>query len=181
MTASLSPVVPLESSHDVSRFSCGKPEMDDWLRRYALTNMNLGATRTYVTCETGGNLVRGYHSLAASSIEFAKAPKKVRKQLGRYPIPVVLLARLAVDQRFQGMGVGASLLIDALRRARAAAQVIGARAVLVDALDDEARAFYERYDFEPSPTNPYQLLLVMQDLGPLISQPASPRGHHADS
>src|SRR5581483_4941023 len=140
----------------LSKFSCGKPEMDDWLRRYALTNMALGATRTYVTCETGGNVVRGYHSLAASSIEFAKASKKVRKQLGRYPIPVVLLARLAVDLRFQGKRVGAAL-------------VIGARAVLVDALDDEARAFYEKYDFEQSPTNPYQLLLLMQDLGPLIS------------
>lgn len=142
--------------------------MDDWLRRYALTNMNLGATRTYVTCETGGSVVRGYHSLAASSIEFDKAPRKVRKRLGRYPIPVVLLARLGVDQRFQGRGVGAALLIDALRRAYAAAQVIGARAVLVDALDDDARGFYEKYDFEPSPTNPYQLLLLMQDLAPLI-------------
>lgn len=169
MTAGLSPVVPLAASHDLSQFSCGKPEMDDWLRRYALTNVNLGATRTYVTCETGGNVVRGYHSLAASSIEFAKAPRKVRKQLGRYPIPVVLLARLAVDQRFQRKGVGAALLIDALRRAHAAAQIIGARAVLVDALDDDARAFYEEYDFEPSPTNPYQLLLLMQDLAPLIS------------
>lgn len=169
MTAGLSPVVPLDASHDLSQFSCGKPEMDDWLRRYALTNMNLGATRTYVTCETGGSVVRGYHSLAASSIEFAKAPRKVRKQLGRYPIPVVLLARLAVDQRFQGKGVGAALLIDALRRAHAAAQVIGARAVLVDALDDDARAFYEKYDFERSPTHPYQLLLLMQDLGPLIT------------
>lgn len=169
MTARLSPVVSLDATHDLSQFSCGKPEMDDWLRRYALTNMALGATRTYVTCETGGNVVRGYHSLAASSIEFAKASKKVRKQLGRYPIPVVLLARLAVDLRFQGKRVGAALLIDALRRAHAAAQVIGARAVLVDALDDEARAFYEKYDFEQSPTNPYQLLLLMQDLGPLIS------------
>ena len=168
MTAGLSPVVPLDAGHDLSQFSCGKPEMDDWLRRYALTNIGLGATRTYVTCETGGSVVRGYNSLAASSIEFGKAPRKVRKQLGRYPIPVVLLARLAVDQRFQGRGVGAALLIDALRRAHAAAQVIGARAVLVDALDDDARAFYEKYEFEPSPTNPYQLLLLMQDLAPLI-------------
>jgi len=169
VTAGLSPVVPLRGSHDLSQFSCGKPEMDDWLRRYALANMNLGATRTYVICEIGGGVVRGYHSLAASSIEFAKAPRKVRKRLGRYPIPVVLLARLAVDQRFQAKGVGAALLIDALRRAYSAAQVIGARAVLVDALDDDARTFYEKYDFEPSPTNPFQLLLLMHDLAPLIT------------
>lgn len=169
MTAGLSTVVPLDASHDLSQFSCGKPETDDWLRGYSLTNMGLGATRTYVTCEAGGSVVRGYHSLAASSIEFQKAPRKARKQLGRYPIPVVLLARLAVDQRFQGRGAGAALLIDALRRSYAAAQIIGARGVLVDALDDDARAFYERYDFEPSPTNPYQLLLLMQDLAPLIT------------
>jgi GNAT superfamily N-acetyltransferase len=167
VTIGLSPVVPLAPEHDLGRFSCGKPEMDEWLRLHALTNHRLGATRTYVTCETGG-VVRGYHSLAASSVLFRDVPDRVRRGLGRYPVPVILLARLAVDLRFQGSGVGGSLLIDALARCHQVAQLIGVRAVVVDALDDDARRFYERYDFEPSPTHPYQLLLLMHDLEAML-------------
>jgi GNAT superfamily N-acetyltransferase len=160
--AGLAPVVLLDGTHDVTQFSCSKPEMDEWLVQHALTNQNLNATRTYVTCE--GDIVRGYFSLAPSSIEFKNAPPRIQEGLARYPVPVILLARLAVDQRLQGTGIGRSLLLDALERSLLASQAIGGVAVLVDALDDRARTFYEKYDFERSPTDPYQLLLLMSDI-----------------
>jgi GNAT superfamily N-acetyltransferase len=158
----LSEVVPIDGTHDLGPFGCGKPELDDWLRHYALINHKLGGTKTFVTCE--GNVVRGYYSLAASSIEFDRATRKAKKKLGRYPIPVILLARLAVDQRLQGQRVGESLLLDALQRSLSVSAEIGVRAVLVHAMDEEARAFYERYDFERSPTDPLHLLLLIQDI-----------------
>lgn len=162
----LSPVVLLDGTHDLTQFSCGKPEMDDWLARYALTNQGLNATRTYVTCE--GSVVRGYFSLAPSSIAFENVPPRVAQGLARYPVPVILLARLAVDQSVQGRRVGESLVLEALQRSLQASIAIGGVAVLVHALDDDARAFYERYDFEPSPTNPRHLLLLMADIAASI-------------
>lgn len=158
----LSPVVPLDGTQDLSDFACGKPEMDTWLVRHALTNQALGATRTFVTCE--GRVVRGYFSLAPSSVEFENTPPRIRKRLARYPVPVILLARLAVDQRLQAKRLGESLLLDALRRSLEASRAIGGVAVLVHALDETARTFYERYGFEPSPTDPYHLLLRMDDI-----------------
>lgn len=158
----LSPVVLLDGTHDLSEFACGKPEMDRWLVRHALTNQALGATRTYVTC--AGEVVRGYFSLAPASIEFERVPDRIKKRLGRYPVPVILLARLAVDRTCQGMRVGESLLLEALKRSLQAASTIGGVAVLVHALDDDVKAFYERYDFEPSPSNTHHLLLTMKDI-----------------
>jgi predicted N-acetyltransferase YhbS len=111
----------------------------------------------------GGRVV-GYYALAAGSVEREHAPERVKKGLARHPIPVILLARLAVDRGEQGKGLGAALLKDALIRAAAAADEIGARAVLVHARDDDARAFYERFDFESSPTDPLHLFLLMKDL-----------------
>lgn len=108
--------------------------------------------------------VVGYYALSAASVEQADAPTRVRKGLARHPIPVILLARLAVDQSEQGRGLGAALLKDALQRAGSAAGEIGARAVLVHAKDEEAKAFYEHFDFEPSPSDPLHLLLLMKDL-----------------
>lgn len=160
----LSPVTPLDGIHDLSRFSCGKPEMDDWLRKYALPSHRLAGAKTYVTRQSGSNVVRGYYSLAAASIEFSKVPRRVRKGLGRYPIPAILLARLAVESQYQGKRVGESLLFDALERALGAADVIAARVFLVVALDEDARAFYERYDFERSPVDEFLLMLLMQDI-----------------
>lgn len=158
----LSKVVPLDQTHDLAQFSCGKAELDDWLRRYALVNHQVGGSRTFVTCE--GQTVRGFYSLAVSSIEFEHASSKVRKGLGRYPISVILIARLAVDATVQGKRVGESLLIDALARSLSVAEQVGVRAVLVHALDEDARGFYERYDFERSPTNPFHLALLIQDI-----------------
>jgi GNAT superfamily N-acetyltransferase len=158
----LAGVEPLTSAHDTSDFDCGKLELTDWLYRYALVCHRAGSARVFVVHRNGR--VVGYYALAAGSVEREGAPERIRKGLARHPIPVILLARLAVDQREQGKGLGASLLKDALTRAARAADEIGARAVLVHAKDEEARAFYQRFDFEPSPTDPLHLFLLMKDL-----------------
>jgi GNAT superfamily N-acetyltransferase len=155
-------IVPLAATQEVDQFRCGKPELDVWLRRHALTSQHVGGARTFVTCE--GTVVRGSYALAVSSVEFSMASAKVQRGLGRYPISVILIARLAVDERVQGQGVGSALLLDALVRCVGVAGQVGVRAVLVYAIDDDARSFYERYDFERSPTDPYHLLLTIQDI-----------------
>jgi GNAT superfamily N-acetyltransferase len=114
--------------------------------------------------------VVGYYALAAGSVEPEQAPERIKKGLARHPVPVILLARLAVDRHEQGKGLGAALLKDALIRAAAAADEIGVRAVLVHAKDEDARAFYERFDFEPSPTDPLHLYLLMKDLKKTIGE-----------
>ncbi len=160
--AQLSGPEPLTAAHDVSNFDCGKQELTEWVRRYALQSHQAGAARVYVLHRTGR--VVGYYALAAASVEPAEAPDRVKKGLARHPIPVILLARLAVDVSEQGQGLGAALLKDALRRTASAADEIGARAILVHAKDDEAQAFYRHFDFEPSPTDPLHLFLLMKDL-----------------
>lgn len=158
----LSSVEPVDASHNTSAFDCGKPELTEWLRRHALVSHRAGGARVYVA-HRGGRVV-GYYALAAASVEQEEAPERVKKGLARHPVPVILLARLAVDQREQGKGLGSALLKDALTRASRAADEIGARAVLVHAKDEDARAFYEHFAFEPSPTDPLHLLLLMKDL-----------------
>lgn len=162
----LSSVEPLSAAHDTSAFDCGKPELTLWCRRFALASQQAGSARTYVVQRAGR--VVGYYSLSAASVELAEAPERIRKGLARHPVPVILLARLAVDRREQGAGLGSALLKDALRRTASAADEIGARALLVHAKDDDARAFYERYDFEASPTDPLHLFLLMKDLRALL-------------
>ncbi len=157
---------PLHAAHDVSNFDCGKQELTEWLRRYALQNHQAGAARVYVVHRTGR--VVGYYALAAGSVEPEEAPERVRKGLARHPISIILLARLAVDISARGQGLGAALLKDALGRSASAADEIGARAVLVHAKDDEAQAFYRHFDFEPSPTDPLHLFLLMKDLRAIL-------------
>jgi GNAT superfamily N-acetyltransferase len=137
----------LRRDHDVGAFDCGKEALNRYLKRHAWANQQAEAARTYVVAI--GLAVVGYHSLAAGSVN---------------RVPVVLLARLAVDLAHQGKGLGPALLKDALQRAAAASQTIGARALLVHAKDDEARAFYEHFGFDPSPTDQLHLFLVMKDL-----------------
>jgi GNAT superfamily N-acetyltransferase len=158
---------PLTASHTVKDFDCRKQELNEWLRRFALQSHQAETARVYVVHRAGR--VVGYYALVAGSVEPEEAPERVKKGLARYPIPVILLARLAVDVSEQRRGLGATLLRDAMRRAASAADEIGARAVLVHAKDDEARAFYERFDFEPSPTDPLHLLLLMKDLRAVLS------------
>lgn len=159
-------IEPLASSHDATSFDSGKPELDLWIKRYALASQQAGSARVYVLVE--GTMVVGYYALAAASVEPGHSPARVSKGLPRHPVPVILLARLAIDQAHQGGGLGAALLKDALRRAASASDEIGARAVLVHAKDDEARGFYEHFDLEPSPTDPLHLFILMKDVRALI-------------
>jgi GNAT superfamily N-acetyltransferase len=160
--ALLSAVEKLRADHYLSAFACGMPALDAWLKRFALQNQAAGASRTYVVHRE--NRVVGYYALAAGSVERQVAPDRVSRGLARHPVPVVILARLAVDETERGGGLGRALLKDALLRIANAADVIGVRAVLVHAKDEKARRFYERFDFEPSPIDPLQLFLLVKDL-----------------
>lgn len=152
----------LTKDHEVSSFDCGKPSLNDWLRRFALTNQQSDSARTYVLQRAGR--VVGYYSLSAGSVRKEESPARIAKGLAKHPIGVILLARLAVDRSEHGAGLGKTLLIDALTRALAAADAIGALAILVHAIDNEAVAFYKKFGFESSPVDPKQLLLLMKDL-----------------
>jgi GNAT superfamily N-acetyltransferase len=156
--------VPITAEHRVENFDCGKDSLNLYLKRFALTNTAAGTARTYVTTLAGELAVVGYYSLAAGSVEKAKVPDRVGKGVPNHPVPVVLLARLAVDRAFQGQSVGKGLLRDALLRSCAAADVVGIRAVLVHAKDKQAADFYRRFGFAPSPTDPLHLMLLMKDL-----------------
>lgn len=162
----MSGVESLTEAHDTTDFDCGKLELTIWLRRYALANHRAGAARVFVVHRD--NRVVGYYALAAASVEPEHAPERVKKGLARHSIPVILLARLAVDQREHGKGSGKALLKDALIRAARAAAEIGARAVLVHTKDEEGRAFYEHFDFEPSATDPLHLFLLIKDLQRIV-------------
>jgi len=166
---SFSAVQKLDASHDVDGFDCGKEPLDRFLQRHALVNQKAGSAQTYVVCR-GEQRVAGYYSLAVGAVEHAEAPGRVSTGLARHPIPVMLLARLAIDRAEQGKGLGKALLKDALLRTAQAADIAGIRALLVHAKDDEARAWYEQFDFEPSPTDPYHLFLLMKDLRALLGE-----------
>ena len=152
----------LRREHILDRFDCGKEELNDFLKRRAWNNQQANSAQTYVLARE--LVVSGYYSLAAGAITHDEATERVKKGLARHPIPVILLARLAVDRAKQGKGIGQALLKDALLRAASAAEAIAARAVVVHAKDDVARRFYAHIDFEPSPSDPYHLLLIMKDL-----------------
>lgn len=162
----LSDVETLAKTHDLSAFDCGKAALNDWLRRYAWQNQAADAARTYVVHRA--NLVVAYFSLAYGSVRREEAPERIARGLARHPIPVVVLARLAVDRREAGQGLGKALLKDALLRIESAADIAGARAVLVHAIDQDARTFYEHFDFERSPVDDLTLMLLMKDLRNLL-------------
>jgi GNAT superfamily N-acetyltransferase len=155
-------VAKLTASHAVAGFTCGKPALDGYLHKHALTSARTGGAQTYVGVTDTGEIV-GYHSLAVGSVTHADAPERLAKGLARHPIPVMILARLATATGWQGRGVGAGLLRDAILRTLQAADIAGIRAIVVHAKDDAARAFYERFDFTPWPDNPLQLYLLLKD------------------
>ena len=173
----LSPVEKLAAHHEVDPFDCGKEPLDRFLKRFALANQNAGSARTYVACRR--RRVVGYYSLAAGAVQPADAPIRVGKGLARHPIPVMLLARLAVDRSCQGQGLGKALIKDALLRTAEAAEIAGIRALLVHAKDEEARVWYEALEFEPSPTDPRHLFLLMKDLHAVLQAlPGNGRQEH---
>jgi GNAT superfamily N-acetyltransferase len=147
----------LSAAHSVDDFSCGEPVLDDWLKRRAMANQTSGASRTFVVAGRDRK-VRGYYALAAGAVAHAAATGGVRRNMPD-PIPVLVLGRLAVDQRAKGIHLGASLLRDAVTRASAVAENAGVRALLVHALHERARDFYLRYGFQPSPTDSMTLML----------------------
>src|SRR5947208_1886867 len=167
----LSSPVPLEARHDLSAFDCGVPALDNYLKKFALQNQRSQSARTYVA--TRADRVVGYYTLAAGSARREETPARVAKGMAAHPVPVILLARLAVDRGGRGKGLGAGLLKDALLRAVQAADIVGCRAVMVHAKDDGAKAFYQRYGFEPSPGDSFRLLLLMKDIK--ASLPSRPR------
>lgn len=156
-------IAKLGPDHDVSGFDCGSDALNRFLRRFALINQTANSAQTYVTCRPAWVVV-GYYSLAVGSVEPVQAPRRVAQGLARHPLPLMLLARLAVDRTAQGQGLGKALLKDALLRTAQAADIAGIRALAVHAKDDAARSWYLRFDFEPSPTDPYHLFLLMKDI-----------------
>jgi GNAT superfamily N-acetyltransferase len=154
----------LTVQHEVEGFDCGSAPLNNYLKRFALTNNAAGSARTFVCCREAASAVEGYYSLCAASIEKANASVRVAKGMPAHPIPVVLLARLAVNLQAQGQGVGKGLLKDALLRCANAADAIGIRAVLVHAKDSSARDFYARFGFVASPTDPLHLSLLIKDI-----------------
>lgn len=160
--STLGPVEKLGPHHELAGFDCGKDELNRFLQRYARSNQQANSAQTYVACR--GKAVVAYYSLTVGAVAHADVTERVKKAMPRYPIPVMILARLAVDKSMRGQQLGAGLLKDALLRTARAADIAGIRALLVHAKDDEAKGFYEHFDFEPSPTDPHHLFLLMKDL-----------------
>jgi GNAT superfamily N-acetyltransferase len=152
----------LTRAHAVESFDCGKEPLNRFLVRYALQSQQAGASQTYVGLV--GDELAGYYTLAFGTVEHAAAPDRIGKGLARHPIPLMVLARLAVSSNWQGQGVGSAMLKDAVLRTLQAAEIAGLRTLTVHAKDHEARAFYERYGFIPSPTDPYHLLALLKDI-----------------
>lgn len=159
----LSQVEPLSPAHDVSTFDCGAHDsLNVWLKRFAWTNQQSETSRTYVVHR--GRRVVAYYSIATGSVRRDEAPSRIAKGITNHPVPVVVVTRLAVDKSEQGMGLGKTLLKDALARIAAAAEIVGVRAVLVHAIDANAGKFYRHFGFEPSPSSDLHLMLLMKEL-----------------
>ena len=152
---------PLTAQHRLEGFDCGKPALNDWLLRHARQAQGSGSAKTFVVADDGR--VAGYFSLTVGQIDTLEAPERVRKGMGLYPVPVVILARLAVSQRDQGRGIGFGLLQDAIRRTMLMAGQAGIRAMLTHPIDEDAAQFYTRFGFIASPLREQQLLLLLKD------------------
>ncbi len=152
----------LRRDHLIDDFDCGHEVLNSWLRKHALQNQGAGAAQTYVGLV--GNVVVGYYSLAVGQIEYNDAPERLQKGLARHPVPIMLLARLAVHKDWQRKGVGRALLRDVVLRTAQAADIAGIRALAVHAKDDQARRYYEQFDFVASPVDPLQLLVLLKDI-----------------
>lgn len=156
------PIRKLSATDLVEAFDSGQVALNQFLQRYALVNQKANSAQTYVCCKEGN--VVGFYSLTVGSADTQEVPLRVMKGLARYPVPVMILARLAVDQAHQGKGLGRALLKDALLRTLQAADIAGIRALLVHAKDEAAKQWYTGWEFEPSPTDPFHLFLVLKDL-----------------
>ncbi len=156
----ISPPARLSTDHDLTQFSCGETSLDHWLRNRALQNEKSGASRSYVVCADG--CVVGYYALAAGAVAHTEATARIKRNMPD-PVPMILIGRLAVDSRFQGRGIGADLLRDAVLRTLQAAEIAGIRAILVSAISREAKKFYERFGFISSTANPQTLMITVTE------------------
>ncbi len=155
-------IVKLDHLHRVDGFDCGREPLNRFLIRFALQNQQTGSSRTYLAL--AGEQIAGFYTLAVGQVEYEDAPPRLIKGLAHHPVPIMLLARLAIAMEWQGMGLGAGLLKDAMLRTLQAAEIAGIRAFAVHAKNDQARAFYEHFDFVPSPADPYHLFRLLKDL-----------------
>jgi GNAT superfamily N-acetyltransferase len=161
-------VEKLRADHNIEDFDCDREALNRYLLRYAWTNQQAGAAQTYVGL--AGDSVAGYYTLAVGQVLREEAPERLTKGLARHPVPIMLLARLAVDRRWQGQGVGTALLKDAMQRTLQAAEIAGIRAFAVHAKDETARKFYLKFDFIPSPTDPMHLFVLLKDVRRIIAE-----------
>lgn len=163
MSSELRPgTFPISKEMEVAPFDCGVPALNDYLKKFALQNHANLSAKTFTALR--GNTVVGYYSLTVASAERDEPPERVTKGLARHPVPLILIARLAVDEREKGQGLGKALLKDAFRRIVKGTEDFGCRAVVVHAKDDQARAFYEKCGFVPSPISPMHLYLLIKDI-----------------
>lgn len=163
----------LTKDHDLSAFDCGKEPLTSWLKKHALQSQSSSHTKTMVVTEDGSNVVIGYYSYNVISVEHIDStPDRVKKGLAKHPIPVFLIARLAVDVKYKGQGLGRRLLRQALRAAASISSDVPIRAIIVDAIDDDAKAFYSKADFEPYPPDSLRMWLLMKDLVKTIAADA---------
>lgn len=161
MTAPLR-IEKLHRSHAVERFTCGQPELDRFLLRHALRAQQANSSQTYVALS--GDDVVGYYTIVAGEVRHAQAPERVVKGMPRHPIPLLVLARLAVHAQWQRRAIGSGLLLDAFGRTMQVADVVGVRALAVHAKDDQAVAFYQHFGFAPSPVDPRHLFMIIKDI-----------------
>ena len=168
----IGPPEKLSAEHDLSSFDSSEPALDDWLRRRAMQNEASGASRTYVVC--AGRRVVGYYTLAAGAIAHAEEPGRIRRNMPD-PVPVMILGRLAVDKTVHGQGVGTGLLRDAVLRTVQAAEIAGIRAILVHAISEAARRFYEKYGFIASPVDPLTVMITVAEAVRMIGYHNSKR------
>lgn len=159
---------PLGPEHQIAGFDCGKESLNSWLIRHARQAQAAGSAKTFVVADQ--DEVVGYYSLAVGQVSALDAPERIRKGMGAYPIPVILLARLAIAQRYQRRGIANGLLRDAMRRALIVSEQAGVRAMLTHPLDENAAAFYRRFGFIDSPLQEAQMLLLLKDVRAVIGQ-----------
>ena len=163
MSTRFGAVEPLEPHHNVDRFECGREQLDRWLRAYAGQGQRRDTARTFVVCKREETDVVGYYTLVASQVEQGEATGEVQRGTSKhFPIPVCLIARLAVDRSEQGIGLGRSLLLEALQRTEHASRSVAMRAVLVHALDENAAAFYAHFGFRSASTEPMTLMVPLE-------------------
>ncbi|MEO8339789.1 MAG: GNAT family N-acetyltransferase [Nitrospirota bacterium] len=159
----------LGQGHDFQAFDCGNSDLNTFIQKNALSSQNSGGSTTFVGL--ADQTVIGYYSLAVGSVQYEQAPDRLKKGLGQYDIPIMLLARLAVDCHWQNNGVGAGLLKNSMLRTLQVAKNAGIRALIVHAKDKGARGFYEHFNFFPSPTDPLHLFILLKNVRQIVQYP----------